>query len=244
MDTKDKVTCDAPDKFDLKIEPRTLENNVDDILDSADLSILPEEDRKELEKDKEEIKEDAKELAETINKAIKDQVEKENKYRKMMEEDLLVKASEAESEEEKERYVEISQAYTDGYQYLPLIDFMNEEYFKKKYHRYVKSTRFRTLSTDFDHKLSMLDPNCKMDTLVKVLTSTKNFVFENDDIDKLIIGLGLFAREKVLNNGRVGPRWFLYNAYKNIIYLCTIPKPLSDFDREKVKFFVNLFTMI
>lgn len=186
------------------------------------------------------------EIGNTIDKAnisMKDAIDifkkEEAQHRRMMEETLLEKAEQEDDIVVKQRMIDTSHAFTNGYKLTPLKEYILSDEFASKYRR--ASRRFSRLDTDFSHAVQKQtgEYSHHLSDLKRAMHTTKNFKFSDDEIDKFCVALGLYARYHTRNYKP--DVWFLYCVYENMMRLCTRKVLITEFDKEKIKYLIEFF---
>lgn len=191
-----------------------------------------------------------KETSESIKNMKKDMDEmvasNEETRRDIMENRIVAKANELKDEKEKEKLLAMSKAYTDSYTLEPLMKFIEEEDFKKKYDRAVK--RYNRYFMDFDYVLektsnASISNLSKVYQLMKKTKSSKDtkVTFENDEPMLFCLTLAMYCKGTfVTDKPKV---WYMYSSMISILHLLS-SSTLTPFIKEKVEYLNKFFDKI
>ena len=191
-----------------------------------------------------------KETSESIKNMKKDMDEmvasNEETRRDIMENRLINKANELKDEKEKEKLLAMSKAYTDSYTLEPLMKFIEEEDFKKKYDRAVK--RYNRYFMDFDYVLektsnASISNLSKVYQLMKKTKSSKDtkVTFEDDEPMLFCLTLALYCKNtSLIDKPKI---WYMYSSMISILHLLS-SATLTPFIKEKVEYLNKFFDKI
>lgn len=196
----------------------------------------------DMNKDRENIKKTVKENEENAKKFLQEYVEHEKQQRNMMEHNLLEQAEKCTDEDEKQRMIETSHAYTDSYTFKRFINYIQSEQYKKDLKKNSKPKHIRRLFDDCDYIVSRLvgPSGYKMNFTVVAnkinaarYDSLKKY---NHFIDKFVIALILHISKSV-NVTKQSDLMYAYHLASNILHLFNINNFATNFDKEKDKYF-------
>lgn len=196
----------------------------------------------DMNKDRDKIKETIDENKENSKKFIQEYIEHEKQQRNMMENNLLEQAEKCTDEDEKQRMIETSHAYTDGYTFKRFIEYIKSEQYKKDLKKNSKPKHIKRLFDDANYIVSRIvgPSGYKMNFTVVAnkldgarYTSLKKY---RKFIDGFIIAL-LLHISKTVNVNNKSDLMYVYNLASNILHLFGIQNFATNFDKEKDKYF-------
>ena len=232
-----------------QIKSMEVDNEKDKIIDSkglvfynakthdiVDLKMLY--DAVELDEDKKALD---KEIT-TINKSIREDIDKsEEERREIMEVRFVEEANNSEDESKKERLLALSKAYTESYTLEPLMKLIGTEEFYDKYKRYEK--RMSRLFDDYDfiiqHSYKRISLNQLHRLMVNSDKSSSIVKFTRDDADKFCIALSVACKDYDYNSK--SDCWFMYCAITNILYLMNSKNRDGELYRTKIGYLERFF---
>ena len=196
----------------------------------------------DINKDRESIKKTVEENKEDTKKFLQEYIDHEKQQREMMENNLLEQAEKCTDEDEKQRMIEASHAYTDGYTFKRFINYIRSDQYKKDLKKNSKPKHIKRLFDDANYIVSrVVGPSgYKMNfTVVANKINDAKFISlkkYRNYIDDFIIALLLHISKSVKVDNK-SDLMYAYNLASNILHLFGIQNFATNFDKEKDKYF-------
>ena len=196
----------------------------------------------DMNKDREEIKKTIEENKENIQNAIDNHIENDKARREMMEVTLLQKAEECKNEEEKQRMIDTSKAYTESYKFEDFIKYMQSEDYEKDCKKYHKPKHHKRMDEDCDYMIQRVTSGAEDLTFTKLrntMKHTSNFHFAPNESDTFCDALHLYIRRNI-NIGYRPDLWYVYAVTASLMNLMNV-RFVTEFDKEKARYLIDAF---
>ena len=226
----------AAKQFGFDLDKNIEDSTIDEIVRTFITELAEMED---IDKLYDEIHSDIKETKENIHKAVQEFIENEEHYRKMMEVSLVEQAEKIDDPDQKKKMLDTSKAYTEGYKYTRLMEYIKSDDFAHMYKRSRK--RFNVLDGDFSYVVQKVSGDTKVSlvNLRKAFKDCKNMTFDDNEIEVIVTALGMYARNNV--DIKYNPdMWIAFCIYSNLMRLLTLPTKITPFDNEKIEYLKTL----